>query len=457
MSEHARPPLERGTEGLALTYYGDDFTGSTDVMEVLELAGLPTVLFLDVPTALQAAAYDGVAAVGVAGISRTMTPDEMTDALPDIFHGIKRLGAPLFHYKICSTFDSSPTIGSIGRATEIVREVFDAPVVPLVVGAPALGRYTAFGHLFARVGDEVVRLDRHPTMTAHPVTPMTEADLLAHLRQQTELPAAVVDVRATTGGSAAADAALASAVDSGAAVVLLDVLDDESERQVGRMLVDLVRQRPAGQTLVVVGSSGIESALTRAWDLDAARVGHDAPDTIAQTVVLVGSRAPASDAQVAAAVAAGFADVAVDPAAITDPASSAASIAEVVTRAAAAHARGGHVLIRTPPKAGAGDVDGTRLAHALGRIAAALGRVVPLRRLIVVGGDTSGLVARALGIQTLRLIQPLTPGAPLCRAASTDPLFDGMEICLKAGQIGAPDYFIRIARLAAPGEIEPLT
>jgi uncharacterized protein YgbK (DUF1537 family) len=58
---------------------------------------------------------------------------------------------------------------------------------PLVVGAPALGRYVVFGHLFARAGDEIVRLDRHPTMRVHPSTPMHESDLRRHLGMQTAL------------------------------------------------------------------------------------------------------------------------------------------------------------------------------------------------------------------------------------------------------------------------------
>ena len=445
-----------GSEGLALSYYGDDFTGSTDVMEVLELAGVPTVLFLDAPTREQVAAYEGIAAVGVAGISRTMSPDEMTDALPGLFERIKALAAPVFHYKICSTFDSSPGIGSIGRAAEIVRDVFDAETIPLVVGAPKLGRYTAFGHLFARADGRVHRLDRHPTMATHPMTPMNEADLLAHLAEQTTLPGALVDLRATGGGDDIADAEVDAAFASDAVIVALDVLDDETERQVGRSLDRLVRARAGDETLAVIGSSGVEYALARVWRSETTRTRTDAPVTIAQTVVLVGSRAPATDAQVEAALAAGFADVPVDPFAVTNPDTAEAAVADIVSRAVDAYSRDTHVLIRTPPKTGSADVDGTRLAEAMGRIALALGRAIYLPRLVVAGGDTSGLVTRAIGIEALRLIQPLAPGAPLCRATSSDPRFDGMEICLKAGQIGAPDYFIRIARLAAPGENDML-
>lgn len=442
----------RSPEGLALSYYGDDFTGSTDVMEVLELAGLPTVLFLDAPTSEQVAEYHGIAAVGVAGISRTMSPDEMSATLPALLGRIKALSAPIFHYKICSTFDSSPTLGSIGRAAEIVSDVFAADTMPLVVGAPTLGRYTAFGQLFARSDGMVYRLDRHPTMTAHPMTPMSEADLLVHLAAQTDLPGTLVDLRALGGGDAVADAAVDAAFASNAVIVCLDLLDAETERQVGRTLDRLVRTRRGQKTVAVIGSSGVEYALARVWGKEDVGGPSDGPGTITQTVVLTGSRAPATDRQIVGALAAGFADVLVDPFAATDPSTTERAVAEVVSRAVAAYERGAHILIRTPPMIGAGDVPGTLLAEAIGRIALALGREIRMMRLVVAGGDTAGLVARALGIEALRLVQPLEPGAPLCRATSRDPLFNGMEVCLKSGQIGSPDYFIRVAHLAAHGE-----
>ena len=135
-------------EGLLIGYYGDDFTGSTDVMEALTRAGIPTALFLEPPTADTLTRYPPLQAVGVAGISRSLKTEEMEAELHPIFSALKRLKAPLFHYKICSTFDSSPHIGSIGKAIEIGVSVFDPLFVPVVVGAPALNRFSVFGNLF---------------------------------------------------------------------------------------------------------------------------------------------------------------------------------------------------------------------------------------------------------------------------------------------------------------------
>jgi uncharacterized protein YgbK (DUF1537 family) len=181
---------------IRLAYYGDDFTGSTDVMEALSRNGLKAVLFLQPPTARQLARYENAQAFGIAGSSRMMSADEMEKELPPAFEALKASGAPIVHYKICSTFDSAPHIGSIGRAIEIGRRTFCAAPTPLVVGAPILGRYVAFANLFARSGldSEPSRLDRHPTMRHHPVTPMDESDLRIHLSRQTRLPIHLVDV-----------------------------------------------------------------------------------------------------------------------------------------------------------------------------------------------------------------------------------------------------------------------
>src|SRR5579872_5137898 len=116
---------------LRLTFYGDDFTGSTDAMEGLALAGVRTVLFLEPPDSSMLQQLPGIEAVGVAGVSRAMSPEWMDRELPPVFASLGKLGAPICHYKVCSTFDSSPFVGSIGRALEIGQRVFGPEFVPV--------------------------------------------------------------------------------------------------------------------------------------------------------------------------------------------------------------------------------------------------------------------------------------------------------------------------------------
>jgi uncharacterized protein YgbK (DUF1537 family) len=180
--------LQPGTawpQGLLLTYYGDDFTGSTDAMEAMTAAGVPTVLFLQPPTPAMLARYPDVRCIGLAGSSRGRSPDWMDRELPVALGSLAALNAPILQYKVCSTFDSSPEVGSIGRAIDIGTRLMPGRWAPMIVGAPRLRRYQAFGNLFAGVDGVGHRLDRHPTMSRHPVTPMHEADLRVHLKAQT--------------------------------------------------------------------------------------------------------------------------------------------------------------------------------------------------------------------------------------------------------------------------------
>src|SRR5438270_773274 len=119
-----------------LTFYGDDFTGSTDALEAVASNGIPSVLFLDPPTDALLARFVDCRAIGIAGESRSRGPEWMDQHLPPVFESLRRIGAPICQYKVCSTFDSSPEFGSIGRAMEIGRSVFGNPWVPIAVAAP---------------------------------------------------------------------------------------------------------------------------------------------------------------------------------------------------------------------------------------------------------------------------------------------------------------------------------
>ena len=254
-------------QNLLLSYYGDDLTGSTDVMEALELGGVPTVLFMRQPDQHLLSRFAQCRAVGLAGTSRSETPQWMDENLAPAFKWLKTLEATVCHYKICSTFDSSPAIGSIGRAIEIGRRVFDQKSVPLVVGAPQLKRYTAFGNLFAAFRGTYFRIDRHPVMSRHPVTPMKEADLLIHLHRQTDLGSGLIDLAAlqADGLSQTVDQALQDKE-----IVLFDVESHQTQTRVGEQIWRICEQGHG----FVVGSSGVEYALLAEWAGKGIAAGH---------------------------------------------------------------------------------------------------------------------------------------------------------------------------------------
>jgi 3-oxoisoapionate kinase len=446
---------------LLLAYYGDDFTGSTDVMDALVTNGVPTVLFFEPPDpAIIREKFPHVRAVGVAGVTRSMTPAQMEQVLAPAFSAIKALGAPLVHYKVCSTFDSSPTIGSIGRAIDIGQQVYsaynadNAAFVPLIVGAPALRRYVAFGNLFATVGDETFRIDRHPTMSKHPITPMNEADLRLHLGKQTDRRIGAIDLLHLNGDPAGLNTALDDLIAGGAEIVLFDTLDNAHLTTIGRLIWE--RQHP----LFIVGSSGVEYALTLHWK-NAGIVQKPPPlpplKPVDQLIVMAGSASPVTAKQIEWALEHGFEGIRLDTARLIDPANVDQERGSVIETALNALSSGKSVLIYSAIGPDDPAIAETSAALArIGRDPKSIGAVLGtqqgiivrellqktgLRRACIAGGDTSGHAASQLGIYALEFAVPIVPGAPLCYARSHSPELDGLEICLKGGQNGKPDFF----------------
>lgn len=443
---------------LLLSYYGDDFTGSTDSMEALVSAGIRTILFLESPpeNLMQRNRFGPVQAIGVAGISRSLPPDQMASELSSVFRRMRHLKAPIVHYKVCSTFDSSPEIGSIGQAVEVGQSVFQSLFVPLVVGVPVLRRYCLFGNLFAALGDEIFRLDRHPTMNAHPITPMRESDLRVHLSFQTRKSVCLFDILALAGSPRDIDERFARLLRSNPEIVLFDVMDERQLIQIGRLI-----WAHRASASFVAGSSGVEYALASYWResglVPIAMPQFHLPGRVDQLVVLSGSCSHVTEEQIAWAVMHGFVGIPIDTIKLVDDESARRECQWAIQRGLDTLAEGRNVVFHlclgpqdprvdaTNRRAGAAGrharVVGEKLGDHLGFILAELLDRVPLRRVLVIGGDTSGRVARALGISALEMLAPTAPGAPLCRVYAEKPSLSRLEIVLKGGQVGRPDYF----------------
>ena len=431
-----------------LAYYGDDLTGSTDVMEALELRGIRTVLFTSIPDAALMARFESHRAFGIAGTSRSETPRWMDENLPAVFRWLGETGAALCHYKVCSTFDSAPHVGSIGRALDIGAAVFEQRCVPVVVGAPQLKRWTAFGNLFADFRGERFRIDRHPVMSRHPVTPMDEADLRLHLARQSDRTIGLVDCVALDqpGADEAVDVALA-----GAEAVLLDVVDAQTQAQVGRQL-----WRCRDRARFVVGSSGVEYALAAeaaGTPFSAREHRFEPPGGTGPIAVVSGSCSPTTGRQIRFALDNGFTGVALDAARLSSDGAARDGEMERAIRAGHAILKKGHSPVLYSALEGetgmASDGGGHLLGRALGTI---LGRLVSqagLRRSIVAGGDTSSHAIAALDIAALECRMPIpgAPGSPLCTAHPKSSSLACFEIAFKGGQVGGDDYFVLLRDL----------
>lgn len=435
-----------------IAYYGDDFTGSTDVMEALSLAGVTTVLFVEPPTEKQLAAFSDMRAIGLAGTSRSETPEWMHAHLGTAFRWLRSLDAEFYHYKVCSTFDSAPETGNIGTALEIGRKIFGPAPVPIVVGAPQLRRYTAFGHLFAAFRDRIHRIDRHPVMAHHPVTPMADSDLIDHLSKQTGSHIDLIGFPSLM--VAGADTEI-DRIAAGADALLFDVLDAPSQMAVGRQLVRLQQNG----SRFVIGSSGVEYALSSVWEAENPSLhalSFVPPGAVDQVAIVSGSVSPTTARQIEHAVSNGFVCLPLDPRVFLNGTRS-DSLAAVTRDALQALGDGHSIILHTAlgPDTDLGtEISGPQsdgrhaIGRGLGRLLAHLVRQGKLKRTVIAGGDTSSHALKEMGIYALTMCFPLpqTPGSPLCTAHSDDPALDGLQIALKGGQVGNDAYFSNILR-----------
>lgn len=420
---------------ILLAYYGDDFTGSTDALEFISRAGAKTVLFTEQPTAEQLKVLPDLDAYGVAGKTRALSPDAMEKILLPAFEQMKASGARQVHYKVCSTFDSSPTIGSIGKAVDCGATIFQNKIIPVLGGSPSLGRYCLYGNLFARMGigsnGKIYRLDRHPSMSKHPVTPADESDLRLHLGKQTNKKFGLIDVLQLDKPVNEWATALAENEE----VVLIDALYESQLVKIGDWM-----DRLNNATQFSVGGSGIEAALGNYWNekgLLKQRTAWQKIEKANPLLVVSGSCSPVTAAQIAFAKANGFEEVELDAVKICNDEIVEASVMDKINGLLQQQK---NLIVHTGQKT-ISNLSSEKLGTALGNIARQAVEKNNLQRVVIAGGDTSSYAARAMEIDAVEMIAPLVSGAPLCKAISKNKSINGLEVNFKGGQVGSENYF----------------
>ncbi|SFS15006.1 Uncharacterized conserved protein YgbK, DUF1537 family [Microbacterium sp. cf046] len=414
---------------LRAAFYGDDFTGSVDALLQFARRGWTGRLFVGLPDAevLERAAAE-CDVVGVAGVARSLATSELDAELRPVLQALTALGPRIVQYKACSTADSSPTIGSIGRVIELGREIVGTQTVPLVFAQPDFGRYTLHGIHFAAEDGIVYRLDRQPTMSHHPSTPMTEPDLSVHFSRQTSLP--IGSIPFTAYGDDLAD----QLREADSAAVVMDAALDEHLEAIGRALTHL--DPPA----FAVGSGGLSLAIAAADGAPSAPLpSHESPP--GPVLALSGSRSPQTRRQMDAAVEA---DWFVQPLEL-EPARAAAQLDWVLSAL-----RAGRSVGLTSD-----DVDTATLerpvlevlAERAAELAAGAAAAGATRRIIVCGGDTSSRVTRLLGVESLSIAANPWGNVVLLTAHASDPAIEGLELLLKGGQVGDVGLFEAVRAL----------
>ena len=425
---------------MILGIIADDFTGATDVASMLVRAGMRTVQVIGVPEVAQDAVAPDAAAVVVALKTRTVAADEAVRQSLAALRWLQAAGMRQCYFKYCSTFDSTPA-GNIGPVTEALMEALGADFTIACPAFPENGRTIYRGHLF--VGDELLS---DSGMRHHPLTPMTDANLVRVLQAQSRQRVGLLRHDAVVQGAAAVRERIDALRHEGVSIAIADAIDNADLRTLAAACADL-KLLTAGSGLAL----GLPAVYTeRGWLTPDARAAELDPAS-GGAAVLAGSCSLATNAQVQRWQHAGRPAFAVDPLALArgEP------VAAVALAWAQAQLPQQPVLISATVSAQAlADVQaqlGAQRAGAL--VEACMAQIArglverSVRRLVVAGGETSGAVVQALGVTRLRIGAAICPGVPWTQAEGR-PQGDALHLALKSGNFGGPDFFDEALRLS---------
>ena len=413
----------------------DDFTGASDVASMLVREGLRTVQLIGVPAA-DAPLPDADALV-IALKSRTVPAAEAVAASLAALRWLREsAGVRQCYFKYCSTFDSTPA-GNIGPVAEALLEALGSDFTIACPAFPENGRTVYRGHLF--VGDQLLS---ESGMREHPLTPMTDANLVRVLQAQCRGKVRLLAHAALAGGVATAQARIAALRAEGVRIAIADAVDERDLRVLAEACIELP---------LLTAGSGLAQGLptlyaARGWALPDAHAA-DLPAVGGRAAVLSGSCSQASQAQLQHWLDAGRPALRLDPLALAEGrpvvdealAWAAGQAWPLLIYATAEPA----TLRRVQLQLGAARA-GALVEQALAAVAQGLVERLGVHRLVVAGGETSGAVVQALGARALRIGAPIDPGVPWTQAEGR-----ALLLALKSGNFGAVDFFSKALRQVA--------
>jgi uncharacterized protein YgbK (DUF1537 family) len=407
----------------------DDFTGATDLANNLVRAGMRVVQSIGVPDGALDADVD---AVVVALKSRTMTPSEAVAQSMQALAWLQAQGAQQIYFKYCSTFDSTPQ-GNIGPVTEALM---DALKTDFTIATPAFpdNQRTVFkGHLF--VGEVLLS---ESGMQNHPLTPMTDANLVRVLQAQCKRKVGLIDYRVVIQGETAIRSRIDQLRRDGVGLAVVDALSNDDLLRLGSAL--------KGMPLVTAGS-GVAIGLPPNFSITPSAVASELPAASGLQAVVSGSCSLATNRQVQAFIKAGWPAFGIDPLRI---AAGVAVEAEVLAWAEPLLQNGPVLVYSTADSNAVKSVQGSLGAEEAGamveRTIAAVARGLVergVRQLIVAGGETSGACVQALNITQMKVGTQIDPGVPWCHALSDVADETGLHLTLKSGNFGSDDFFTK--------------
>jgi uncharacterized protein YgbK (DUF1537 family) len=413
---------------MQLGVIADDVTGGTDVASVLRRDGFSVVQTLGVPRSALPPADVVVVSLKI----RTAAVDDATAAARAASEYLTSAGARQLYFKYCSTFDSTDR-GNIGPVIASLLAHLHGSFTIACPAYPALGRTVYQGHLF--VGTQLLS---DSSMRDHPLTPMTDANLVRVLERQSPFTVGLVSLDAVEAGSTAMRERFAALEQGSHRVAIVDAVLDRHVDAIGCACRDFP---------LVTGGAALGGALARASITAPAMVDTAAaPARSGPVAVLSGSGSAATLAQVQR-LAADVPHRSIDPLAL---ARDGALLPALIGWAGEQVRRGPVLMYSTAPPDAVRNAQrelgrnaaAALLEHAFGALAAALA-AQGVRTFVVAGGETSGAVLDALGIKVLAFGEEIDPGVPWTR--SLDP--DGFHLALKSGNFGSPDFFIKALQM----------
>lgn len=410
----------------------DDFTGATDLAGLLARSGVQVSLRIGVPTdpPSNTSAFEVIALK-----SRTAPVQDAISETRAALAWLKASGAQHFFWKYCSTFDSTPE-GNIGPVAEALMEDLDTEQTIYCPAFPENGRSIFMGNLF--VGQQPLA---ESPMKDHPLTPMRDSNLLRLLEPQVSKKVGLIDRLTVAQGATAVRDALDELKANHVAHVVLDAVANADLE----IIAEACRSMP-----LMTGGSAVAMPLPALYlsdgTLNQDELIKEKPQTDSLGIILSGSCSAMTNKQVAAYIEQGAPAFQLDPKALatTGPQPvldwlSKQDLSCTPLIYATANPESVQAAQNTLGVAEAGELVEKALAAC-----AIAARDQGARRVIVAGGETSGAVTQALGVQQLDIGNEIAPGVPWTYCHSNG---HSIALALKSGNFGSETFFTDALKL----------
>ena len=426
---------------MKVTIIADDNTGATDAAGMLTSYGAKAVLLMNQDYLESSEIRDNFDVIVLGTRIRSIEPEEAREKTEKAVSAVYKK-SDLIQLKYCSTFDSNPK-GNIGQSLDAALSVISFPSTPVCPALPVNGRTTYMGYHF--VGNQLLS---ESSLRNHPLNPMEDSNLVRWLSYQTKIPVGLIDYSVLKEGKTAVLNKRKELEKNGIIYHVTDAVCQEN--------IDIITEAYA-DTGFLSGGSGISASIGRLFfKTDPSEHSDKRLNQLGnKTLIISGSDSRATQKQKEKALSDGFVLIAVNPYEILDDS---ADVGKTTAEAAQAYKDGSNVILTVDNTGKNNSTDvkteskkrgftaeqtGEKIGLFLGRAAKAITENLDIDRLLVAGGETSGVVCQECGIEALDVGKQIDPGVPYCfPLGKTKPM-----VVLKSGNFGAEDLFIKTAGL----------